>query len=461
MSLRKRCSRTEPAIARDGTPNPMYCSTSPRCEHHWHYDFRVNGQRYRNTTETDDKHKARDIESRERSRILEGRHGIRRQPDITFRQFAEIYMRDHSDVHKRSAERDRYTLKVLNRFFGALILHEITAHRIEQFKRERLAGRWKGHGQAATKALKPATVNREVDTLKSILSKAVEWGKLLVSPARGIRRLKVENTRTRILTADEQRRLIQAAPKKLRAIILLALITGARIGELLALRWEHVTDRALTFMETKNGRSRRIPLTPAIEAVLKALPRQHPWVFTNSKTEQPYKSVRQVFDRAVTRAGISSGDVTLHTLRHTALSRMINGNLDDYTVMAISGHSSTRMLARYTHPTEERKLDALNTFTVGHKAVTNRNGLRVGGRGDRRITEQTFGGRGEDRTPDLCIANAALSQLSYAPHSVMTCLPRRSSLNPLVSDGGPKLARTRMARRVRLRTNRDSSMWFT
>ncbi len=68
--------------------------------------------------------------------------------------------------------------------------------------------------------------------------------------------------------------------------------------------------------------------------------------------------------RAVERAGITSGDVTLHTLRHTALSRMIAAGHDDYTVMEISGHSSTRMLARYTHPTEERKVGALNLPAV-------------------------------------------------------------------------------------------------
>ena len=72
-----------------------------------------------------------------------------------------------------------------------------------------------------------------------------------------------------------------------------------------------------------------------------------------------------VFARAVKRAGIVTGDVTLHTLRHTAISRMIASGVDDYTVMAISGHSSTRMLARYTHPTEELKIDALNLPRMG------------------------------------------------------------------------------------------------
>jgi integrase len=70
----------------------------------------------------------------------------------------------------------------------------------------------------------------------------------------------------------------------------------------------------------------------------------------------------------VIRAGIHPGDVTQHTLRHTRLSRMIEQGDDDYTVMALSGHSSTRMLARYTHPTDARKLDALDGFTM----VTNR-----------------------------------------------------------------------------------------
>jgi integrase len=52
---------------------------------------------------------------------------------------------------------------------------------------------------------------------------------------------------------------------KMRALITLALITGARIGELLAIRWEHVADDALTFLETKNGRTRRIPPLPRRE----------------------------------------------------------------------------------------------------------------------------------------------------------------------------------------------------
>ena len=415
MSLRKRCGRGFPPVLPLGEPNPFYCETSPRCDHYWHYDFRVNGRRYRASTETADKHKARDIEAKERTSILEGRHGIRRQPDITFREFAKTYLRDHAELHKRSVERDRYIVKVLNRSFGSLILHEITTHRIEQFKRERLAGKWRGHNTTgAAKPIKPASVNRELDALKTILAKAVEWGKLRESPARAVKRLKVDNRRTRILTEAEQAAILEACPRKLRAIATLALITGARIGEILALRWEHCQDGYLTFWETKNGKVRRIPISPAIDAVLASQARVYAWVFTNSRTEAPFLSVRQVFNRAVARAGIRTGDVTLHTLRHTALSRMIAAGFDDYTVMEISGHSSTRMLGRYTHPTEERKIGALDLPAMVTKRSQNENAAEGDASTASEIAEllSEIGGRQEDRTPDLCIANAALSQLS-------------------------------------------------
>jgi hypothetical protein len=121
-----------------------------------------------------------------------------------------------------------------------------------------------------------------------------------------------------------------------------------------------------------------------------------------------------VFRRAVERAGIRTGDVTLHTLRHTALSRMVAAGIDDYTVMAISGHSSTRMLERYTHPTEARKIDALGTFNLS-RVDTIRSQSPDGlsdETADLRELLGKSGGRQEARTPDLRVANAALSQLS-------------------------------------------------
>ena len=130
-------------------------------------------------------------------------------------------------------------------------------------------------------------MNRELDALKSVRSKAVEWGKPVESPARRVKRLRVENRRMRILTPDEERSLLNACQGKFRALVALAPLTGARRGELLALEWSHVTNDETVYVETKNDRSRRLPMTPSVRSVLANLFRVRPWVFTNPATGSP------------------------------------------------------------------------------------------------------------------------------------------------------------------------------
>ena len=418
MSLYKRCSPSVPPTSEDGTANPFYCPSSPRCDHFWWASFSVNRRRYRVTTETSDKQAAKNIEASERKRILEGRHGIRRLPDVTFREFARVYLRDHAQVNNRRPERAIEIVTRLNVVFGPLILHEITAHRIEQWKRERLAGRWRARGQRGpSNTVKPGTVNRDLDVLKSIFSKAIEWGKLRDSPAKQVRRLEVGERPTRILTSEEQESLLAAASGKARAFIALALVTGARAGELLNLRWDQVTGDEVAFLQTKNGRTRTIPLTPQMTLVLDTLPRASGWVFFNPKSQKPYtvNGMRHVVRRAFLRAGIRSGDVTVHTLRHTALSRMVAAGSDVVTVMEIAGHSTIRMLERYAHSATPQKKAALESGSLGTiwaqlpiRRRVQRNGpARTGP-----FSQGFRGGRQEARTPDLRVANAALSQLS-------------------------------------------------
>ena len=188
---------------------------------------------------------------------------------------------------------------------------------IEQWKRERLAGKWRGHKHTSAKPIKPGTVNREPDTLRGIFSKAIEWGKLLEHPMRKVKRLKVDNRRTRILTEAEQLALLATCPKKLGRMVRLALITGARFGELLALTWDEVSDSQITFRETKNGKSRTLDISAGIKSVLAQCPKtDRGHVFLNPRTRKGYtvNGVAHVFGRALERAGITSADVTLHTL---------------------------------------------------------------------------------------------------------------------------------------------------
>ena len=145
------------------------------------------------------------------------------------------------------------------------------------------------------------------------------------------------------------------------------------------------------------------------------LPKSGAYVFMNARTEDAYtpNGVRHVFNRAVRRAKLDRPEeITPHTLRHTALSQMIGAGHSDHSVMALSGHSSTRMLERYVHPSQALKIAALET---GAYVVTTWSQTENGTDAADPDLEDLcgeFGGRQEDRTPDLSVANAALSQLS-------------------------------------------------
>ena len=344
-----------------------------RCEHPWFADFRVRGRRDRPALKTANKNLATQLATVERTNLLKGRYGIFQQKDITFEEFTKTYLRDHAAVNMRpsTAAREREIVKTLNRSFGPVLLHELTAHRIEQFKRDRLAGRWRAHGQvSAAKRVRPGTVNRELDTVRLILSKAVQWKKLHEAPSVG--KLKVDNVRRRVLSDLEQSDLIAACPKKLRCLVMLLLLTGARLGEMLALRWEHVSDEGvLTFLHTKSGKIRCVGGTDAIRAVLDALPRIHSHVFASPRTGNAYTAsgLRCMLRRAIRRAEIEGDTVTFHTLRHTFATRLVGANVDIKTVSALLGHSTSRMLLeRYAHDSESRKREALaaNAGPVGH-----------------------------------------------------------------------------------------------
>lgn len=136
--------------------------------------------------------------------------------------------------------------------------------------------------------------------------------------------------------------------KHLKSVVLLALETAMRRGELLALRWEYVDlkRRVLHLPETKNGTSRDVPLSTKAVAVLEGLPRHITGrVFDTSET-----AITEGFQRAAKRACIP--DFRFHDLRHEATSRLAE-KLQMHELGKVTGHKSPRMLMRYYHPRAE------------------------------------------------------------------------------------------------------------
>jgi integrase len=208
-----------------------------------------------------------------------------------------------------------------------------------------------GYRDERLKAVAPATVVRELNTISHAIDTACrEWGiHLAQNPCKLVRRPSPPRGRVRRLVGDEERILLAAADAGrtayMRPLIVLAIETGMRRGELLTLEWRHIDlERRVAHLPfTKNGDSRDVPLSTRSVETLKAL--------MTADSGQVFKvapnAVRLAWERLVRRAGLV--DLHFHDLRHEAVSRLFEKGLNVVEVSTISGHKEMRMLQRYTH----------------------------------------------------------------------------------------------------------------
>jgi len=188
-------------------------------------------------------------------------------------------------------------LKGLIPYFGDKYLHEITTWFIEKYRHER---RTENH-KSPDKSIKPATLNREIALLKHMFTKAIEWGFLKENPAKSIKLLKENNRRLRFLSEDEINRLLTSCSGYLRDIVLLALNTGMRKGEIFNLKWQDVDLdlRMIHVSDSKNYEARDIPINDILYETLKALREKsgegQEYVFVNPKTGRPYDDLKRSF----------------------------------------------------------------------------------------------------------------------------------------------------------------------
>jgi integrase len=197
-------------------------------------------------------------------------------------------------------------------------------------------------------------VVRELNTVSHAIEIATrEWGLWLPrNPVKLVRRPQVPRGRTRRLQEGEELRLMLACDlgrtPLLKPLLVLALETAMRRGELLSLEWRHIDlNRCVAHLPlTKNGDSRDIPLSRRAVAILRVLiadeRRDTVRVFPVTGN-----SVRLAFEHLRARAGMS--DLHFHDLRHEAVTRLFEKGLNIAEVSAISGHKELRMLQRYTH----------------------------------------------------------------------------------------------------------------
>jgi integrase len=288
----------------------------------------------------------------------EGRH-IKKSPDAKtrFNELAAWYLELPEVKAKRSYDRDKRSLKLLLPFFGDKLLKDIKPALVEAYRQRRLG---EPSGRTPTTMTAPATVNRELACFKTIFSKAIKNGKAERNPAVGVKQLKENNERDRILTPEEYARLLAHCPAHLKPIVKLAYHSGMRKNEILNLTWEKVDLKEgfirLNAEDTKTRESRSVPLSPKLVDMFQAMPRGLPGVKVFNRSGKPITSIREVFDAACKRAGIEN--FTFHDFRHTAINNWRLQGHDYFRIMAASGHKTMQVFKRY-NKVSEQELKAL------------------------------------------------------------------------------------------------------
>jgi integrase len=207
---------------------------------------------------------------------------------------------------------------------------------------------------ARSKEVSSATVNRNVAVLKNLLTFAVERGYLQTHPLSRFRMLPEERRALRVMTLEEERRLVKEvaeADHLVGAYVAVLGETGLRKQEGLNLEWSLVdlSRKILSVEETKSKRPRSIPLSDYAIEWLQSLVRviDSPFVFVRLDNHQPLRDPRVSFDKGKKAAGLDW--VTFHDLRHFRATQWLRSGIDVRTVQELLGHSAIQTTMRYLH----------------------------------------------------------------------------------------------------------------
>jgi integrase len=253
----------------------------------------------------------------------------------TLKDLLERYAREVSPT-KRGADVEIIRLQALGKStLARCAVASITGQALAGWRDKRLT------------SVSGATVSRELTLLGNVFSVAIkEWDFALnCNPVSLIRKPAPNAARDRILTASQREALIAACGQCrspwIKPVVVFALETASRRGEILSLTWGNVSlEQRIALVSGKTG-PRKVPLSPACIEALSTLPRSlggHVFPVT-------VETLKQAYARAVARADIP--DFTFHDLRHDALTRLARKGFDLLELRAISGHATANMLQRY------------------------------------------------------------------------------------------------------------------
>lgn len=343
----------------------------------WWVDFGVNGRRYRISSPENSRTGAKAFEALLRQRISRGQDLFPREKKkcLTLRQFSKKWIKSYVEVNNKPSEiknKKGYLGSCLLPAFGNKRLNEITSLDIEGFKASQL------------KRLKPKTINNQLGTLAKCLKTAIEWEELDKMPI--IRPLRCDPEEFDFFNEEEAERLLKHAHEPYKTAILVALHTGMRIGELMALQWTSVdfNKRQIIVKDnfsngvlttTKSNRIRRIPMTNDLfNHLISQVPRNGFVLKGPDGLRLRPECSRTAIHETCNRANLRQ--IGWHKLRHTFASRLAEKSVSMTVVKELMGHSDIRTTMRYAHLGQHILQDAIKVletsqiFEERHNSVT-------------------------------------------------------------------------------------------
>jgi integrase len=288
------------------------------------------------------------------SAIREGRHfKTTEAKKHTFADLADRYIKDVLPGKPKQAVRQQQQLEWWKSKIGVYLLSDVTPALIAQY-RDELANGITYRGKPRT----PATVVRYMAALSHAFTIAIkEWGWLEDSPTRKVTKPTESRGRVRFLDDDDRKRLLIACKESpnhlLYPCVILALSSGMRQGELMRLKWQDVNlkESFLILHETKNGDSRRVPLSGLGLELL----REHAKVrrldtqllFPSERNPEKPIDLRKAYANALKAAEIN--DFHWHDLRHCTASYLAMNGASLAEIAEVLGHKTLSMVKRYSH----------------------------------------------------------------------------------------------------------------
>ena len=292
----------------------------------FHYDFAMDGKRYRGTTKESVSSKARMIEAKLMNEAKQRKLTVQRRT-LTLAEFSKRFLAwvENTRLEAESKEYYRSGWRMLAKtpISGVRLAH-ITTDEAEALRFDH----------------SPANANRALRTLCRMLGKAAEWGVIMAAPR--IKLMK-EYGRSALIDSEAERKLLKAAKQPLHDVLTLILDSGMRPGEVFQMRWEDIAwDRGMIFIprgKTKLSR-RYIPMS---ERVIKALHIRRKgaaegWVFPSDSVTGHVTTVAKAFEDARTAAGLSK-EIVLYSARHTFATKIMGATGNLSLVMRALGHT--------------------------------------------------------------------------------------------------------------------------